>query len=67
MRSDYPCIYMREDQRCCNQAIDGNSNKMRLRKKEFIANSHLSRISGSKRRVEAIGYIALFRSTAMIG
>ena len=43
-RADYPCIYMRSDQRCCNQAIDGNSNAMRLRKKEFILNSPFENI-----------------------
>lgn len=44
MRSDYPCSYMRDDQRCCNQAIDDNSNAMRMRKKEFIANSPFENI-----------------------
>jgi len=40
----YPCNFRRDDGRCCNQAIDGNSNAMRLRKKEFHANSPFENI-----------------------
>lgn len=52
MHDEFPCIYCRDDHRCCNQSpavhMGANTNAWRLRRKRFKEASPFDNIRNSK-------------------